>query len=376
METTPTFADEERRWRAVVERDPAAEGAFCYAVTTTGVVCRPGCPSRLPKREHVRFFDTYQEAADAGFRPCRRCRPDATPPGQEVKEAIVRACRRIQEAEQPPRLQELAEEAGMSPWHFHRLFKQVVGLTPKQYAAAQQAERFRAGLRASRSVTDAIYEAGYGSSSRAYEAARDRLGMPPSIYRKGGAGLTIRYGVGQCSLGWVVVGATERGICFIGFGDSPEDLPALVQERFPKARLEPAGPDFAALLQKVLALAEAPGQAADLPLDIRGTAFQEQVWRALRQIPPGTTATYAQVAEQVGRPRAARAVARACATNPLAVAVPCHRVVRSDGGLGGYRWGVERKRALLQREGATWQGPRDEDGAAVDGADGENCTGR
>ncbi len=345
-----TFTDDERRWNAVVKRDRAAEGTFYYAVRTTGVFCRPGCSSRLPIRVNVEFFDTCREAELAGYRPCKRCKPGVSSPHERLEEAIVQACRRIEQAEETPKLEELAEEAGLSPWHFHRLFNKIVGVTPKQYAATRRAQRFRDSLKTSLSVTDAIYESGFGSNSRAYEKAGDRLAMPPSIYRKGAAGLTIRYGVAPCFLGWVIVATTDRGICAIELGDDPKVLPAKVQRSFPNALLEEAGPDFSDLIQKIIGFIEAPGKGIELPLDILGTAFQQRVWHALREVPSGVTVSYTQIADRIGSPGAVRAVSRACAANKLAVAVPCHRVVRSDGSLSGYRWGIERKRTLLLRE--------------------------
>ena len=344
------FSDDESRWNGIVHRDQAAEGEFYYAVKTTGVYCRPSCPSRHPKRDNVEFFDTFREAEKAGYRPCKRCRPDENSSQARLTDIIVQACRRLEEAETPIPLEQLAREAGLSRWHFHRLFKEFVGVTPKQYASARQAERFREGLETSRSVTEAIYEAGFSSSSRAYEKAGGRLAMTPSDYRKGAAGIAIRYGLAECFLGWVIVAATDKGICAILFGDDPQDLPPLVQKRFPKAELKEAGPYFSELVQQTVAFIEAPEKEFTLPLDIRGTAFQESVWNALRDIRPGATASYSEIAERLGRPKAARAVARACAANKLAVAVPCHRVMRNDGSLGGYRWGLERKQKLLQRE--------------------------
>lgn len=347
------LSTDQDRWEAVVRRDRSADGAFYYAVTTTGIYCRPGCPSRLPRHENVRFFDRREEAELAGYRPCRRCRPDvpgAPPPLDRGAEAIVHACRRLEQAERPPTLDDLAKAAGLSPRQFHRRFRELVGVTPKHYAARQQARRFRENLSSARSITEAIHAADFGSTSRAYESSGRRLGMTPSAYRQGGAGLTIRYGIAPCHLGWVVVGHTDRGVCTIQFGDDPSELPGLVRESFPLARVE-ARPDFSALVQEVLSFIDAPKDGFALPLDIYGTAFQERVWQALHRIPPGATASYADVARHIGRPEAARAVARACAANRLAVAIPCHRVVRTDGGLGGYRWGVQRKQALLNREG-------------------------
>ena len=341
MNGATAYASAERRWTAVVERDAAADGAFVFAVRSTGVVCRPGCASRTPKRSNVAFFDTLDEAMDAGFRPCKRCRPDARSPQERLAAQVVRACRRLEREEPEPTLEALAAEAGLSRAHFQRVFKRAVGLTPKQYARTRRAERFRTSLGRA---------AGFGSSSRAYEGAA--LGMTPSAYRNGAAGLPIRYGVAACSLGWLVVAVSERGVCAIEFGDDPDELPARLRERFPGAELDEGGAAFVRVLEQVVAFVEAPASGLDLPLDIRGTAFQQRVWEALRLVPPGSTVGYAELAARIGRPEAARAVAGACAANALAVAIPCHRVVRADGSLSGYRWGGERKRALLERERA------------------------
>ncbi len=351
-----TTAD--RRWAAVVERDATADGAFFYAVRSTGIVCRPGCASRTPKRGNVAFFDTLEEARRAGFRPCKRCTPDERSPQERFAAQVVRACRRLEDEEPEPTLEALAAEAGLSRAHFQRAFKRAVGLTPKQYARTRRGERFRVSLGRAASVTEAIYDAGFGSSSRAYEGAA--LGMTPSAYRNGAAGLALRYGVAACSLGWLVVAASERGVCAIEFGDDPAELPARLRDRFPGAELYEGGPEFVRVLEQVVAFVEAPARGLGLPLDIRGTVFQKRVWNALREVPPGGTVGYAELAARIGRPEAARAVAGACAANALAVAVPCHRVVRADGQLSGYRWGVERKRALLERERAPSDAPGEE----------------
>lgn len=347
------FATEESRWRALVERNRRAEGAFFYAVKTTGVYCRPGCSSRLPKREHVEFFADGAAAGQAGYRPCQRCRPDAVSPGERQAAVIARACQQIEEAPEPPTLDQLAAAAQLSPHHFHRLFKATVGVTPKQYAAACRMSRFQDRLKNEGSITAAIYDAGFGSSSRAYAGAASRLGMTPSAYKSGAAGLVIRFAAAPCFLGWVLVAASERGLCAIALGDSPDTLQAQLQSRFPSARLQPAEAGFAAWIEQVIAFIESPERGLGLPLDIQGTAFQQRVWAALQAIPPGATASYAELARRIGAPNATRAAARACALNPLAVVIPCHRVVRSDGQLSGYRWGVERKRALLEREAAS-----------------------
>jgi AraC family transcriptional regulator of adaptative response/methylated-DNA-[protein]-cysteine methyltransferase len=321
------------------------------------VVCRPGCASRTPKRANVDFFDTLADAEGAGYRRCKRCTPGEPTADERLAEQVVRACRRLEAEEPEPTLDALAAGAGLSRAHFQRAFKRVVGLTPKQYARTRRSERFRDGLRRASTVTEAIYEAGFGSSSRAYEGAE--LGMTPSAYRTGAAGLAIRYGVAACSLGWLVVAASERGVCAIEFGDDPADLSARLRARFPAARVAEGDADFVHVVEQVVAFVEAPGDGLGLPLDIRGTAFQQRVWDALRQVPPGTTVGYAELAARIGRPEAARAVAGACAANGLAVAIPCHRVVRADGQLSGYRWGVERKRALLERERGPGHAPEE-----------------
>ena len=340
------------RWEALRRRDPAADGRFVYAVRSTGVYCRPSCAARPARPENVVFYDTNAEAERAGFRPCKRCRPDGPSQSERRADAVARACRLIEEAEEVPPLEELAAAAGLSPHHFHRIFKQATGVTPRAYAEARRAARVAGSLQEAGSVTEAIYEAGYGSSGRFYETAGARLGMTPTAYRRGGAGEAIRFAVGACSLGSILVAATERGICASLLGDDPEELLRDLQDRFPNAELIGGDPGFETTVAQVVGLVEAPGTGLALPLDIGGTAFQQRVWQALRAIPAGRTASYAEIARAIGEPAAVRAVARACGANPLAVAIPCHRVVRSDGGLSGYRWGVERKRDLLDRERA------------------------
>ncbi len=345
------FPDDAARLAAVRRRDRAADGRFVYAVLTTGVYCRPSCAARPARTENIRFHATPAEAAAAGYRACKRCRPDGPSRAEQQAAAIAAACRAIEAAEETPDLAALAAAAGLSRFHFHRLFKAMTGVTPRDYAAAQRAARVRQALGSAGTVTAALYDAGYGSNGRFYAEAPGILGMPPGAWRDGGRDAEIRFALGQCSLGAVLVAATDRGVVAIDLGDAPEALLVALQARFPKARLIGGDAAFEALVAQVVGLVERPGEAAaPLPLDLRGTAFQRRVWQALREIPPGATATYAEVAARIGQPRAARAVARACAGNVLAVAIPCHRVVRTGGEVSGYRWGVARKRALLARE--------------------------
>ena len=348
MTNTPT---DQCRWDAVKARDAGAAERFFYAVKTTGVYCRPGCSSRPPKRINVEFFDSAAEAQRAGYRPCKRCRPEGPSNADKTTQLVERACRMIERADGPATLAELAAKAAISAGHFQRLFKGIVGLTPRQYAATHRTQRFRAGLRAGDSVTAAIYSAGYGSSSRAYEGVTCRLGMSPSEFRNGAPQQAIRYAAAKCSLGFVLVASTDKGICAIELGDDRDALAAQLRDKFPKAEVRLAGKDFASTVDAVVAMLGNPSRGLNLPLDIQGTAFQQRVWTALQDIAPGQTVPYAEIAERIGSPTAARAVAAACASNCLAVAVPCHRVVRADGNVSGYRWGVDRKRELLRREG-------------------------
>ncbi|HSN33971.1 MAG TPA: bifunctional DNA-binding transcriptional regulator/O6-methylguanine-DNA methyltransferase Ada [Ideonella sp.] len=344
-----TLADP--RWAAVAARDASADGRFVYSVRTTGVYCRPSCPARAARPENVAFHDGPAEAERAGFRPCRRCRPGEPALAQRQAAAIAALCREIESADTPLSLDALARRAGLSRWHLHRLFKSVTGVTPREYANAQRAARLRRSLaRPSASVTAAIYDAGYGSGSRCYAESDRVLGMTPSRYRAGGADARIRFAVGQCSLGAILVAQSERGVCAIALGDDPEALLRELEDRFPRATLVGGDAAFERLVARVVGFVEAPSIGLDLPLDVRGTAFQQRVWQALRDIPPGRTLSYAELAARVGAPGSVRAVAQACAANALAVVIPCHRIVRRDGALAGYRWGVERKRALLERE--------------------------
>jgi len=350
LKDRPAFIDEEERWEAVKRRDRSADGTFFYSVLTTGVYCRPSCAARLPRRENVRFHATSAAAERAGFRPCKRCKPDAEGLAEQHAAAVAKACRLIETADEMPNLDALAEAAAMSRFHFHRVFKSVTGVTPKAYATAHRAQRVRDALPNSNSVTEAIYGAGYNSSGRFYAASAGVLGMAPSAFRAGGKGTAIRFAIGQCSLGAILVAATEKGVCAISLGDDPNALLRDLQDRFPNAQLIGGDRDFEQLVAKVVGFVEAPALGLDLPLDVRGTAFQQRVWQALREIPAGETASYTEIARRIRRPKAVRAVGAACAANAIAVAIPCHRVVRNDGALAGYRWGIERKRSLLARE--------------------------
>lgn len=341
------------RWLAVVARDPAADGSFFYSVKTTGIYCRPSCPARTAKPVNVHFHASREDAETAGFRPCRRCKPDQPSLHEQHSTKVADMCRLIETAEIELNLAELATQARLSLYHFHRIFKAVTGLTPKAYAAAHRAKRVRSELVHSATVTAAIYDAGYNSNSRFYEQAQQVLGMTPSSYRAGGANTKICFAIGECALGSILVAMSERGVCAIALGDDPNALSRDLQDKFPQAELIGGDNDFEQLIAKIVGFVEAPALGLDLPLDVRGTAFQQRVWQALREIPVGTTVSYSEIAQRIGAPKAVRAVAGACAANTLAVAIPCHRVVRTDGSLSGYRWGIERKAELLHRENLT-----------------------
>jgi AraC family transcriptional regulator of adaptative response/methylated-DNA-[protein]-cysteine methyltransferase len=348
-----TFDDDESRWQAVTVRDPAADGAFVYSVRTTGVYCRPTCASRLAKRENVRFYATCQEAEARGFRACKRCRPKGKSLAERQTAAVAQACRLIEQSEEIPNLDGLAEAVGMSPYHFHRVFKAHTGLTPRKYAAAHRSRRVRNELTECGTVTEAIYGAGFNSNSRFYESSGEVLGMTPTTFRAGGSGASIRFAIGESWLGPILVAASDKGVCAILLGADPDDLARELQDSFPNAEIIGSDADFERYVAMVVGFVENPSIGLDLPLDIRGTAFQQRVWEALRRIPAGSTASYAEIAQHIGEPQAVRAVAQACRANNLAVAIPCHRVIRTDGKLSGYRWGVERKDRLLRREKGT-----------------------
>ena len=348
--TASTLAANDPRWAQVVARDRSADGQFWYSVATTGIYCRPSCPSRVANPRNVQLHNTLEAAKATGFRPCKRCNPDGLSVDAKNAALVAKACRLIENSEEVPSLSDLASAVERSPSHFHRLFKATTGLTPKDYANAHRATRIREGLMTSNSVTEAIYDAGFNSSGRFYEKSTDMLGMTPTQYRSGGVNEDIRFAVGECSLGTVLAASSPKGIVAILLGGAPDKLVRELQDRFPKARLIGADRDYEALVARVVGFIEAPGQGFDLPLDIRGTAFQHRVWRALQDIPAGRTASYAEIASRIGSPKAVRAVAGACAANNIAVVIPCHRVVRRDGSLSGYAWGVERKRALIAKE--------------------------
>ncbi len=347
---TPASVADDPRWARVLARDKAADGQFWYSVLTTGVYCRPSCPSRTANPKNVAIHDTLRAAKATGFRPCKRCNPDGPSRESENAALVAKACEIIEQSEDEPSLEQLAQAAGRSPSYFHRVFKTATGLTPKDYAAAHRAGKVRRGLQTKSSVTEAIYDAGFNSSGRFYEQATGMLGMTPTTYRAGGANEEIKFAVGQSSLGAILVASSTKGVAAILLGDDPEALVQNLQDRFPKAHLIGADRDYEELIARIVGFVEKPGIGLDLPLDLRGTAFQRRVWRALQAIPVGTTASYAEVARRIGAPKSVRAVAGACASNNLALAVPCHRVIRNDGGLSGYAWGIARKRALLDRE--------------------------
>lgn len=341
---------DETRWRLVLERDRAADGTFVYAVTSTGVFCKPSCPSRRPRRDRARFFDGVGAAAAAGFRPCLRCRPTERPADAPTSAIRLAAAYLDAHAEHVVPLAQLGRITGLSPSHLQRRFKQEVGLSPREYQAARRADRFRRELRAGKDVTTAIYEAGYGSPSRVYEASPTGRGVSPATYRRGGVGLEVGYAIVASPLGRVLVAATAAGVCAVKLGDRDEDLVADLRGEFASAHITSRRTVPAEWVKAIVRRIGKSGAASDLPLDVQGTAFQWRVWRALQRIPLGETRSYAQVAEAIGAPSAVRAVARACATNPAALVIPCHRVIGKDGSLTGYRWGVERKKRILALE--------------------------
>jgi len=352
---TQHVSAEDPRWPRIVARDAGADGEFWYSVATTGVYCRPSCPSRTANPRNVSIHASLAEARRTGARACLRCEPDAATPGEARTGRIEAACRTIEQAEAPPTLAQLAEAAGMSPAHFQRVFKAATGVSPRAYAAEHRAARVREALEAGAPVTEALHAAGYGSSGRFYAEAEAVLGMKPAVYRGGGVAETLRHATAETSLGQLLIAASTAGIAALLLGDDPDLLLVDLRRRFPHAQLEPGGAGFAATVAEVVAFVEMPRGTLTLPLDIRGTAFRRRVWEALRAIPAGETASYAEIAQRIGAPEAVRAVAGACAANAHALAIPCHRVVRSDGALSGYRWGTERKRALLDREAAARQ---------------------
>ena len=344
--------DEERLWQAVLHRDRASNGKFVYAVRSTRIYCRPSCPSRRPNRIQVVFFESGEAAQRAGFRACRRCLPDNTSAADPKTEIVQRACELLdaRAEEGGISLSALGSALGVSPHHLQRTFRQVVGVTPRQYAEDRRLARFKQHVKAGDGVTTALYNAGYGSSSRLYEKAPQQLGMTPATYRQGGRGILIQYSILACTLGRLLVAGTERGVCAIRLGDSDEELESSLRREFSAAEILRDDAALHAWAEELLQHLEGRQPQLNLPLDIRATAFQMRVWRELQAIPYGSTHSYSEIAAAIGQPSATRAVARACATNPVAVVIPCHRVVREDRSLGGYRWGIERKRRLLEQE--------------------------
>ena len=343
--------NDDRRWQAVLARDRACDGTFVYAVTSTGIFCRPSCPSRRPRRDRTVFFFTSESAKDAGFRACRRCRPEDAPVADSRISLAQRVAARIDRAtESPPTLAQLSSAVGVSPFHLQRTFKEVMGITPRQYAEARRLDRLKRALGAGEGVAPALYGAGYGSSSRLYEKAPSHLGMTPASYAKGGRGARIVYSITASVLGRFLVATTEKGICAVSLGDADDILIAGLRRDFPAAHISADRGGMATRVAKALASFDGHRPHGDLPLDLRATAFHWGVWEELRKIPAGETRSYGQLAKALGKPAAARAVGRACAANPVALIVPCHRVVGGDGGLTGYRWGMARKKKLLERE--------------------------
>jgi len=348
-----TATENDPRWAQVAARDRSADGTFWYSVQTTGIYCRPSCPSRAANPKNVALHDDLLSAKATGFRACKRCNPDGASQQAQHATLVAKACRLIEQSEEAMPLEFLAKAVGLSASYFHRLFKATTGLTPKNYAAANRASRVREGLAKGHSVTEVIYDAGFNSSGRFYEKSSEMLGMTPTRYREGGMNEEIKFAIGQSSLGAILVASSAKGVVAILIDDDPNKLARDLQDRFPKAHLVGGDQEYEKLVAQVVGLVEAPAIGLNLPLDVRGTAFQQRVWQALQEIPVGKTTSYSDIAAQIGLPNAVRAVAGACAANNIAVAIPCHRVVRSDGSLSGYAWGVERKRRLLDAESSS-----------------------
>ncbi|MGI9305732.1 MAG: bifunctional DNA-binding transcriptional regulator/O6-methylguanine-DNA methyltransferase Ada [Gammaproteobacteria bacterium] len=345
------------QWQKIIRRE---ESDFIYAVKTTGIYCRPQCASKKPRRENAEYFARAEDAARAGYRACKKCRPEIRAETPPQNEWLAAACRALADAEGAPPLGELAAAAGMSARHFHRRFLSLAGITPKQYAMQARREKWRDNLRRAKRVSDAVYDSGFASGARAYENVYADLGMTPAACKNGAARERIQYALAPSALGRVLVAATARGVCAINFGDSDSALREEIKRQFPRAEIVPGDAKFCRLIQKTAKEITAPHAGLNLPLDIRGTVFQQKVWRALQKIPPGKTASYSQIAAQIGKPRAVRAVASACGKNPLAAAIPCHRAIGKNGELRGYRWGIERKRALLSAEMKTAKIPKNQ----------------
>lgn len=341
---------EEIRWQRLSDKDTAEDDVFYYGVVTTGVYCRPGCSARKPRRHNVEFFDTREEAERLGYRPCKKCSPEKATKGERNQRKIVEACRIIEKTRSPITLKELAVLVDMSPYHFHRCFKKVIGVTPHQYFLKQRADRFKRSLEEKEKVAEAAFSAGFESLSGAYNQRIDQLGMMPGAYREGGKETTILFGTAGCALGFVLVALTSRGICAVELGDDPLEMENQFKKRFPQGEIKKGGENFKCLIAAVVHCVDNPEIVSDLPLDIQGTAFQQKVWNFLRTIEPGQTSSYSEIAEKIGRPKAARAVGKACATNKIAVLVPCHRVLTKDKKMSGYRWGIQRKQKLLDLE--------------------------
>lgn len=351
---SPTVSDD-KRWQQLIKREIAADGEFIYAVKTTGIYCRPTCPSKLAKRENIQFYDNASEAEQAGFRPCLRCRPELQKTrkkqlNEKYSALVKQACKLFEQQGNSGDFKQIAAMLKISPYHFHRIFKQVTGVTPNFYARSVKARKFVENAKKDQSVTEAFYAAGYNSSSRFYATTMSRLGMKPKVWKEGTYMQQIKFAIAETSLGSVLVAATNKGICAIQLGDDPQHLLEELQQRFQQAELIGADTEFETMVAAVIQLVERPENPIDLPLDLQGTLFQERVWKALMTIPAGKTLTYQQLAEKIGAPRSVRAVASACANNKIAIAIPCHRIIRSDGSLAGYRWGIDRKHALLLRE--------------------------